>query len=141
MIRVQLEQVPAFAPDVVTLFIGPNDVTHFRTRRDYLADLDTLLTALDAVPASLATNVVALRLCPLLSPWFRLLVEAQGRRYNARVPGVFACHRAVLAPINPDLVPPFVGRPELWAADGYHPNDAGYAIWADYLASRVLATL
>jgi lysophospholipase L1-like esterase len=142
ILRVQIPQVAEFQPDLVTLFVGPNDVTHLRSRAAYLADMDRLLAALDAVPAAVATNVCAVRLCPVLTPVFRLLVDLQCRRFNAALPAVVARHRVRLATLNPDLVPPFAADPQgLYAADGYHPNDAGYRLWTDYLAPRVLAAL
>ena len=142
ILRVQIPQVAEFGPDLVTLFVGPNDVTHLRSRRAYLADMARLLTALDGVPAAIVTNVCAVRLCPVLTPVFRLLVDLQCRRFNAALPAEVARHHARLATLNPDLVPPFAAAPQdLYAADGYHPNDAGYRLWADYLAPRVLAAL
>ncbi len=142
VLRVQVPQVAEFGPDLTTLFIGPNDVTHFCTRAAYLADMAHLLAVLDAVPAAVVTNVAAVRLSPLLSPFFRLLVDLQCRRFNAGLPAVVARHHARLATVNPDLVPPFAAHPhDLYAADGYHPNDAGYRLWIDYLAPRVLSAL
>jgi lysophospholipase L1-like esterase len=142
VLATQLAQVDEFAPDLVTLQIGPNDVTHFRTPGAYLADMERLLTALDAVPAVVVTNVVALRCSPLLSPVYRLLTELQGRRFNAALPAVVARHRARLATVNPDIVPPFAEHPNLYyAVDGYHPNDAGYRVWAEYMAPKVTAAL
>jgi lysophospholipase L1-like esterase len=142
ILRGQIPQVAAFGPDLVTVFVGPNDVTHGRRRAAYLADMDRLLAALDAVPAVVVTNVSAVRLCPVLSPVFRLLVDLQCRRFNAALPAVVARHRARLATLNPDIVPPFAADPAgLYAADGYHPNDAGYRIWTAYLTPRVRAAL
>jgi acyl-CoA thioesterase-1 len=141
VLRSQIPQVADFAPDLVTLFIGPNDVTHFRSRTAYLADMERLLTALDAVPAVVVTNVAELGICPLLAPPYRLLASAQVRRFNAALPAVVARHRARLATINPDTVPRFQHNPALWAADGYHASDAGYQVWADYLAPKVAAAL
>jgi lysophospholipase L1-like esterase len=142
VLRLQLGQVGDFAPDLVMLFIGPNDVTHLRTLNAYLADMRRLLAALDAVPAVVVTNVAALYTCPLLSPPFRALAALQVKRFNAALPAVVARHRARLATINPDIVPPFAQFPDrYYAADGYHPNDAGYRLWAGYLAPRALAAL
>ena len=102
-----------------------------------------LLTALDGVPAAVVTNVCAVRLCPVLTPVFRLLVDLQCRRFNAaparrgRPPPRAGWQPST--PISSRRSPPT--RRIFYAADGYHPNDAGYRLWTDYLAPRVLAAL
>ncbi len=141
VIRVQLPQMPAFAPDLVTVFVGINDLTHGRRRAAYLADLDRLLTTLDVVPAVVLTDVAALCCCPLLSPIDRALCRSVRHWFNAAVPTVVTRHRAHLAAISGALTPYFTQNPALWAADGYHASDAGYRLWAEGLLPLVLAAL
>jgi len=132
----QLRQALALSPDLVTLSIGPNDITGGRTVEQYEQDLETILRAL----ARETRAVVVLNLIPDLAvtPRFRGKVAAarlrervtafnqalsrQGRRYGAEVVDLYEPSRREI----PE-------RPEFVASDGYHPSDQGYARWAELM--------
>ena len=141
VIQGQLPQMDSYTPNLVTVFVGTNDLTRGRRRAGYLADLDHLLSALDTGPAVVVTDVAALCCCPLLSPLDRTVCQIARSWFNRAVPAVVARHRAHLAPIAPTLTPAFTQNPALWAADGYHPSDAGYQLWEEYLLPGVLAAI
>mgnify|MGYP001569427276 FL=1 len=132
----QVGQAIALRPDVVTLSIGPNDITRGREVREYERDIETIFRRLTQGTAA----VVMVNLIPDLTvtPRYRgrdgaaligkrvLLfngaLERQARVYGVEVVDLYTPSR--------QEVP---RRPELISADGYHPSDEGYARWAELM--------
>lgn len=110
-------QVPALEslggpPDLVTLAVGANDML----RRTPVPRLHaTLSDVLDRLPRG---AVVA------------TLPQGLGRRrpvgFNGLIVGVSATRGLVVADVWRHTAPPWSGK---FAADGFHPNDAGYRDW------------
>jgi len=140
----QVERAVAFRPQLVTLSVGPNDVTTRVSLADYERNVDTILHRL----AEVGTPVVVVNLMPdlTLTPRFagRPEADAVGRRavafndvlrrkareYGAAVVDLYEASRAEV-PRQPWLV----------GADGYHPSDAGYARWAELMWQGIEARL
>ena len=136
----QLERAVLLRPRLVTLSIGPNDITGHVPVTEYERNVDTIFRRL----ARETSAVVVANLLPDLAvtPRFRgrdttrdvgaLTVrfnEALLRRARASGVEVVDLYRPSQAEI-PD-------RPELVAGDGYHPSDAGYERWAELVWAGV----
>jgi lysophospholipase L1-like esterase len=136
----QLERAVKLDPQLITLSIGPNDIT---TR----VPVGTYERNLAAIFGRLTTEtraVVVANLLPDLAvtPRFRaheakptvarLTVEfnealaRQGRRHGVELVDLYAPSR-VEVPAQPELI----------SRDGYHPSDAGYARWAELMWTGV----
>jgi acyl-CoA thioesterase-1 len=140
VVKKQLEKAVRQKPQLVTLSIGPNDITGGRDVAQYEKNIDTIFRTL----ARDTEAVVVANLLPdlAITPRFRAAPEraavaAQTDRYNdvlarkarehgAEVVDLFAASREEV-PRHPELV----GR------DGYHPSDAGYARWAELMWQRI----
>ena len=132
----QLERAVALAPGLVTLSIGPNDITTGVPVATYERNVDAILGRLTAGTDA----VIVANLLPDLAvtPRFRahqarpkvarLTVEfnealaRQGRRYSIEVVDLYGPSRVEVP-----------AQPELMSRDGYHPSDAGYARWAELM--------
>jgi lysophospholipase L1-like esterase len=132
----QLDRALALRPALVTLSIGPNDVTTDVPAGEYARNVEVVLRALH----DRTSAVVVVNLLPDLAvtPRFagsprrdevgRRAAELNGilgtaaRRWDAEVVDLHAYSR--------DEVPQ---HPELIGDDGYHPSDAGYARWAELM--------
>jgi lysophospholipase L1-like esterase len=139
-LRAQLSGLDA-RPDLAIVVVGANDVTHQVPRTEAVRHL-TL--ALHRLRASGAEVVVAT--CPdigsipgLAEPLrsvarlrARQLAEAQARA--ARCAGGRAVALA-------ELGPSFLGRPEMWGADRFHPSAAGYRLAAELVAPVAIAAV
>lgn len=132
----QLGRAVTLRPDLVTVSIGPNDVTDGVPVATYEKNVDTIFGTLRRdTPA-----VVVVNLLPDLTvtPRFRRSAQrdALGRRteqFNAALGRQARKHGALIVDlyaVSRDEVP---RRPELMAADGYHPSDVGYARWAELM--------
>jgi acyl-CoA thioesterase I len=136
----QLERAVALAPQLVTLSIGPNDITTHVPVARYEHNVAAILARLTRVTSA----VVVVNLLPDLAvtPRFRahqarpvvarLTVEfnealaRQARRHGAELVDLYGPSQAEV-PV----------RPELMSKDGYHPSDAGYARWAELVWAGV----
>ena len=136
----QLERAVLLGPHLVTLSIGPNDITGHVPLPEYERNVETIFRRLTRETGA----VVVANLLPdlAITPRFRgrevapavggLTVrfnEALGRlarRYGVEVVDLYEASRVELP-----------RRPELIATDGYHPSDLGYARWAELLWAGV----
>ncbi len=140
----QLGRAVALRPDLVTLSIGPNDITKGQAVAEYERDLETIFRTLIRE----TTAVLVVNLIPDLTvtPRFRGREEAAkvGRRvvlFNealVRQARAYGVEVVDLYSASQQEVP---RRPELMAADGYHPSDEGYARWADLMWQGVAARI
>ena len=132
----QLERAVALAPDLVTLSIGPNDITGRVSVREYERHVDTIFTRLrkqteavvvvNLLPDLAVTprfrNDPARDVVGRLSSEFNEALARRARDHGVEVVDLYAPSRAEV-----------MARPELIASDGYHPSDLGYARWAELL--------
>ena len=136
----QLPRAVKLAPDLVTLSVGPNDITSGVRVEDYERRIDRILGTL----ARETHALVVVNLIPDLAvtPRFarsdrRDVVTRLTLRFNEALEKRAQEHRAEIVDLylrSRDEVPK---RPELIAADGYHPSDLGYARWAELMWTRV----
>jgi lysophospholipase L1-like esterase len=132
----QLPRAIPLAPRLVTLSVGPNDVTSSVPPAAYERNVQAILERLERQTPAL----VVVTLLPDLgvTPRFRgrPQQEAVARRTEALNEILRAQARrrgAVLVDLHGPSREEVPRRPELVAADGYHPSDAGYARWAELM--------
>lgn len=140
----QLARAVALGPDLVTLSIGPNDITSGRNAQQYERDLETILGTL----ASQTTAVVVVNLIPdlTLTPRFtrKELAPVVGRRvvaFNEALARQARAHGAELVDLYARSREELPRYPELIAPDGYHPSDRGYARWAELMWEGIVARI
>ena len=140
----QLERAIELRPHLVTLSIGPNDITTRVPIEAYEGNVDTILGRLTReTPA-----VVVVNLLPDLAvtPRFRASPErdAVGRhtvRFNEALARLGRAHGVELVDLYLASQREVPRRPELVWSDGYHPSDAGYARWAELVWRGVEARI
>lgn len=140
----QLPRALELQPDLVTLSVGPNDITGGRDLESYARDVEAILRTL----THRTTAVVVVNLIPdiTVTPRFRgteieprvrqrvvafneILIR-QARAYGAEVVDLYAASQREVP-----------GRPELVGADRYHPSDEGYARWAELMWAGIEARI
>ena len=136
----QLERAVALAPQLVTLSIGPNDITTQVPVAEYERNVASILDRLvSATPAVIVVNLLpdlvvtprfrnheARPAIEKLTVTFNEALERQGRRHGVELVDLYHASRAEV-PAQPELI---------WR-DGYHPSDAGYARWAELMWAGV----
>jgi acyl-CoA thioesterase I len=132
----QLARAVALHPALVTLSIGPNDITRGRTAEQFERDVETILTTLGReTEAAVVVNLIPdLAITPRFrgseqetlvgrrAVAFNDALRRQSERYGASIVDLYV-HSQKEVPARPDLV----------ADDGYHPSDLGYARWAELM--------
>ena len=136
----QLPRAVAITPDLVTLSVGPNDVTSGVTADDYARNVDRILERLTRETRAL----VVVNLLPdiTLTPLIRRSPQrdAFGRitvQFNEVLAKRARAHGVVVVDLHARSREELPRRPELLAADGYHPSDLGYARWAELMWAQV----
>jgi len=134
VVRGQLDAAIARAPHLVTLSIGPNDITQRVPVEAYERNLETIFGRLrggtDAV-------IVASLLPDLgITPRFRDTPERDdvaraSVAFNDALRRRAAAHGVTLVDLWAPSRAEVPRDPALVAGDGYHPSDAGYARWAE----------
>jgi acyl-CoA thioesterase-1 len=133
VLRRQLDRAIELRPDLVTISIGPNDITTRVALETYEKNLETILGRL----RQQTTAVTVVNLIPDLAvtprfnqsrhreavgkqtTMFNEVLERMGRAHGAELVNLYAASQREV-PVQPGLI----------SSDGYHPSDAGYARWA-----------
>jgi lysophospholipase L1-like esterase len=139
VVRSQLPALAHLAPDVVFISVGANDVTHLTWRSRFRRDYARVLRGLPAT----VRRVVVLGVPDLGSPTrllqpLRAVAAWRGRALDDDVRSLARRHHAVYVDIAGHTGAAFRRDPHRYfAADHYHPDDAGYRLWAEAVVAAV----
>ncbi|HSE93829.1 MAG TPA: SGNH/GDSL hydrolase family protein [Methylomirabilota bacterium] len=140
----QVERAVSLRPQLVTLSVGPNDITAGVSVDDYERNVDTVLRRLSEA----GRPVVVVNLLPDLAVTPRFAghpgAATVGRRtvaFNDALRRTVHEHGAGLVDLYGPSRQEVPRQPWLLSADGYHPSDAGYARWAELMWQGVEARL
>lgn len=141
LISRELEALPRFKPDAVTLAVGANDLVRGDDLDGYRANLEVIFKAI---------AVAKVRRCFVLpqpdwsrSPAAEAFGEPDAIRARIEVYNATLAEEAKRAGcVYVDLFPLFVeqARQGLVAPDGLHPSPKAYAAWAEALVGHFLKT-
>jgi acyl-CoA thioesterase I len=144
VLELQVADAIALRPHLVTLSIGPNDITAKVPVETYAENLEAILGRL----ARETDAVVVVNLLPDLAvtPRFRTrntapLLGRLSAEFNDVVARTAKRHGALVVDLYGASRREVPGHPELLAADGYHPSDLGYARWAELMWDAVRTRL
>jgi acyl-CoA thioesterase-1 len=140
----QLPRVLELAPHLVTLSVGPNDVTKRVPLERFQDNVEAILTALHQRTA--AVVVVSLMPDLAVTPRFaasdaRATVARAAIAFNDALARRARAWGAEIVDLHGPSRVEVPRRPELVGSDGYHPSDAGYARWAELMWAGVRARL
>lgn len=124
--------------DLVLVQAGGNDVIRLRKLDDVRADIERVATLARArgqrvllMPAGNVGNA------PFFFPPASWLMTSRARSLHGFVREAATRHQAVYINLFKDKAKDsFAQQPELNAADGLHPSDAGYRVWFDELMAQ-----
>ncbi len=140
----QLARATAVRPHLVTISIGPNDITQGVTVAEYERNVDSILATLTKETSA----VVVVNLLPdlALTPRFahspkREAVGALAERLNDVLQRKASAYGIEVVDVHSASRREVPERPWLISEDGYHPSDAGYALWAELMWQGVAARL
>lgn len=127
----QLPEVATLEPGFVMVSVGANDVTHGTSSADFTARYRRLLDHLPKGARVVILGVPDMGAAPRLLQPLRALSGWKGRQLERALHQV-ATQRGLDYVDIGGTGRSFRHDPKRYfAPDGYHPNDAGYGLWAD----------
>ncbi len=137
----QLNKVSEYKPDIVLIGVGANDATAFTSG----ASLDrSLQSIIDKLRKDNRSVKIVLTGCPAMGSIDRFpnlgarqLAGLRERQVNKTFIRVIDRNNLKLAPIAEKTGPAFTADPTLFAADKFHPNARGYALWIPIINSAL----
>ena len=132
--QIPLLEVMPEPPDVAVVEIGANDVTHLTDRDEFRGIYGQILERASATGSGhvLALGIPAFGTAPRFLQPLRAVVGWLGRRLDAEVRAAAAASGATYVDIAGETAAPFAEDPDrYYAADDFHPSDAGYRLWAE----------
>lgn len=130
--RDQLERVAAFKPDIVLLAAGANDTTHLtraETTRRAIQQIVDELRALNPNVQIIVTASPAMDSVTRFPHGAKELLGLRTKQVNAVFNELIEKNDLIHAPIAQKTRDAFIADPTLTAADNFHPNGRGYALW------------
>ena len=133
------EQLPAAEralPDLVLISVGANDVTHFTPIGSVRTSLVQIISRLRAVNPNVVIVITGspdMGAPPRIPRALRPIATWQTRRINKMVEALARASGVTFAPIALATGQLFRKDHSLFAADRFHPNARGYAIWVPVL--------
>lgn len=143
VVQKQLPRALALEPQLVTLSVGPNDITTRVPVEQFESNVGRMLTALGETRAVAVVNLLPdLAITPRFrtSQW-RGAVGRATTEYNRALEAVAKRHGVQLIDLYHASQEEVPGRPELIGADGYHPSDAGHGRWAELMWAGIRARI
>lgn len=130
--RGQLRRAVEKSPDLVTLGIGINDVGHGFTIEQFAKNYDEILTTLKSQTkaAIVVTNIPDVSSAPRIPSSLRSQYQRQIEQFNQRLEEVARRHGVTIFDVYSVTQRELPSHPEYFSADGFHPSDEGYELWA-----------
>ena len=143
VVREQLPRAMALGPRLVTLSVGPNDITQGRDVGQYEQDIATIFETLAReTPAVVVVNLLPdLAVAPRFSPEEKAAVGRLTAEFNDVLRRQARQHGAEIVDLYAPSQEEVPDRPSLVSSDEYHPSDEGYARWAELLWRGVQARI
>ena len=133
VLRGQLQRGVEKSPDLVTLGIGINDIGHGFTIEEFAKNYDEILTTLKSKTNAtiVVTNIPDVSSAPRIPSAVRGEYQQRIERFNQRLEEIARTHGVTIFDIYSITRRELPSHPEYFSADGFHPSDEGYALWAN----------
>jgi len=130
--RDQLSQAVGIRPDIVLLAVGGNDVTHLVRSKVIEESVQYIIDELKKANPKVrivVTSSPAMDSVTRFPDGAKQLLGLRTRQVNAIFEELIKKNDLISAPIAAKTRDAFIADPTLTAADNFHPNARGYALW------------
>jgi acyl-CoA thioesterase-1 len=133
VIRDQLDRGVKVNPNLVTLGIGINDIGHGMSLDRFSQNYDQILSTLRSKTSAtiVVTNIPEISSAPRIPVAMRAEYQQRIVLYNQKLKEVAARHEVTMFDIYTITHEQLPAHPEYFSADGFHPSDQGYELWAE----------
>jgi acyl-CoA thioesterase I len=135
VLRGQLQRGVQRSADLVTLGIGINDIGHGFTIERFAKNYDEILSTLkEKTNATIVvTNIPDISTAPRIPVSMRAEYQRQIESFNSRLEEIARSHQVTIFDIFTITRRELRSHPEYFSADGFHPSDEGYELWAEQM--------
>ncbi len=132
VVRGQLQRGVAANPDLVTVGIGINDIGHGLTLEQFSKNYEEILSTLRQKTRAqiVVSNLPDVSSAPRIPGALRKEYQQQIMRFSQRLEEIAARHGVTVFDIYAITHDELGSHPEYFSADGFHPSDEGYELWA-----------
>ena len=132
LLRGQLDQGVAMNPDLVTVGIGINDIGHGLTLEQFAENYEEILSTLKEKTHAqiVVTNIPDVSTAPRIPTVMRSEYQQQIDQFCRRLVEIAHRHGVTVFDIYTVTKAELPSHPEYFSADGFHPSDEGYELWA-----------
>ena len=132
LVRSQLERGVALNPDLVTVGIGVNDIGHGLTLEQFSKNYEQILSTLKEKTNAriVVTNIPDVSSAPRIPSVMRSEYQRQIEQFCRRLEEIANRHGVTIFDVYTITKEELPSHPEYFSADGFHPSDEGYELWA-----------
>jgi lysophospholipase L1-like esterase len=133
VLRNQLRRGLRENPNFVTLGIGINDIGHGLSVEQFTKNYEEILGALKKSTSAtiVVTNIPDISSAPRIPEIIRPEYQRLIIQFNGRLEGIAARHGVIVFDVYTITRAELPAHPEFFSADGFHPSDEGYELWAE----------
>ncbi len=133
VLREQLDRGVSGQPNFITLGIGINDIGHGMSLERFSQNYDQILTTLKSKTTAtiVVTNIPEISTAPRIPESMRREYQQLIVRYNQKLEEVALRHGVTVFDVYTITQEQLPSHPEYFSADGFHPSDQGYELWAE----------
>lgn len=140
----QLSMAVKYKPDIVLMAVGANDATHFTSGKSLQQSVQRVIDRLKKANCNvhiIVTGSPAMDSVPRF-PWgAKQIMGLRTRQVNNAFGPLIKQNHLTFAPIAAKTRAAFLADPTLFAADEFHPNARGYALWKPVINSALDSAL
>lgn len=131
----QLDEGLRANPDLVTLGIGINDISHGVSLQQFARTYEEILTRLKSKTRApvVVTNIPDISSAPVIPPAMRAQYQQSIIRFNRKLEEIAARAGVTVFDVYTITHEELPLHPEYFSADGFHPSDKGYELWAEQM--------
>src|SRR5690242_6115628 len=146
VLRGQLDNGVAKNPQLVTLGIGINDISHGVPLEQFAQNYDRILSTLKQKTNArvVVSNIPDVSTARVVPAFLRGKFHQQIVNFNHRLEEIAKLHDVTIFDIFAITTRELHAHPEYFSPDGFHPSDEGYEMWAVQMwpvIERVLQTI
>jgi lysophospholipase L1-like esterase len=143
LVRDQLHRGVALKPDLVTVGIGINDIGHGLTLDEFSKNYEEILSTLKEKTTAtiVVTNIPDISSAPRIPSVMRSEYQRLITQFCKRLEEIANRHGVTVFDIHSITKDELPSHPEYFSADGFHPSDQGYELWATTMWPTVAHTI
>jgi lysophospholipase L1-like esterase len=135
LVRDQSDRGVTLNPDLVTVGIGINDIGHGLTLEQFSSNFEQILSTLkEKTHATIVvTNLPDISSAPRIPSSMRSEYQQQIEEFCKRLEEIANRHGVTIFDVYTITKQELPSHPEYFSADGFHPSDQGYELWAEQM--------